>query len=170
MLWIRLKHALSFSVERMKLDVQSCSYAIPDRKVLGPILGNPGSCRPQMGPMLAPWTLLWRISFCAKMTLTSIVSEVWPGLDNCSFNCCSFIVACLERVIRYEVVGTIAPYQEYISLYKAWIRVWYLGYDWDQNYFIATDYPNIWLGVLLWNHNRKQKQKTTNKQKNPKHS
>ena len=25
---------------------------------MGPIWGPPGSCRPQMGPMLAPWTLL----------------------------------------------------------------------------------------------------------------
>ena len=63
------------------------------------------------------------------------------------------------------LVGIIASYQEYISLYKAWIRVWYLGCDWDQNYCIATDYPNIWLCVLFWNHNKKQKQKTTNKQK-----
>ena len=127
------------------------------KKVLWPTWGPPGSCRPQMGPMMSPWTLLWGISYCAKMTLTSIVSEVWPGLDNCSFNCCSSIVACLERVIRYEVVRIVAPYQEYISLYKAWIRVWYLGYDWDQNYCIATDYPNIWLGVLFCNHKKNPK-------------
>ena len=30
----------------------------PDRKVQGANMGPPGSCRPQMGPMLAPWTLL----------------------------------------------------------------------------------------------------------------
>ena len=27
-------------------------------KFMGPIWGPPGSCRPQMGPLLAPWTLL----------------------------------------------------------------------------------------------------------------
>ena len=27
-------------------------------KVMGPTWGPPGSCRPRMGPMLAPWTLL----------------------------------------------------------------------------------------------------------------
>ena len=27
-------------------------------KFMGPIWGPPGSCRPQMGPMMAPWTLL----------------------------------------------------------------------------------------------------------------
>ena len=27
-------------------------------KFMGPTWGPPGSCQPQMGPMLAPWTLL----------------------------------------------------------------------------------------------------------------
>ena len=27
-------------------------------KAMGPTWGPPGSCRPQMGPMLAPWTML----------------------------------------------------------------------------------------------------------------
>ena len=40
--------------------------AVPDIKVHEANMGPPGSCRPQMGPMLAPWTLLsgvvaWRI-------------------------------------------------------------------------------------------------------------
>ena len=44
-----------------------CKYArleltkdIPSQiaKFMGPTWGPPGSCRPQMGPMLAPWTLL----------------------------------------------------------------------------------------------------------------
>ena len=33
-------------------------YYIPDSKVHGPTWGLPGSCRPQMGPMLAPRALL----------------------------------------------------------------------------------------------------------------
>ena len=28
-------------------------------KFMGPTWGPPGSCRPQMGPMMAAWTLLW---------------------------------------------------------------------------------------------------------------
>ena len=45
----------------------------PDNKVHGPTWGPPGSCRPQMGPMLAPWTLLIRedIHASAVMTLTT---------------------------------------------------------------------------------------------------
>ena len=33
-------------------------YAPQITKFMGPTSGPPGSCRPQMGPMLAPWTLL----------------------------------------------------------------------------------------------------------------
>ena len=32
--------------------------ASPDSKIHGANMGPLGSCRPQMGPMLAPWTLL----------------------------------------------------------------------------------------------------------------
>ena len=34
------------------------SQHYPDSKVHGAIMGPPGSCRPQVGPMLAPWILL----------------------------------------------------------------------------------------------------------------
>ena len=34
------------------------SNSSPDSKVPGPTWGPPGSCGPQMGPMMAPWTLL----------------------------------------------------------------------------------------------------------------
>ena len=33
-------------------------YVSQIARFMGPIWGPPGSCRPQMGPMLAPWTLL----------------------------------------------------------------------------------------------------------------
>ena len=33
-------------------------------RFIGPTWGPPGSCRPQMGPMLAPWTLLSGITYC----------------------------------------------------------------------------------------------------------
>ena len=37
-----------------------CVFAIGTQiaRFMGPTWGPPGSCRPQMGPMLAPWTLL----------------------------------------------------------------------------------------------------------------
>ena len=44
--------------------------APPIAKFMGPTWGPPGSCRPQMGPMLAPWTLL-------SWTLVSHWSRKW---------------------------------------------------------------------------------------------
>ena len=40
----------------MQRDKKKCT--VPDSKIHGANMGPPGSCRPQMGPMLAPWTLL----------------------------------------------------------------------------------------------------------------
>ena len=38
--------------------MNACHTLLPDSKVHGSTWGPPGSRRPQMGPMLAPWTLL----------------------------------------------------------------------------------------------------------------
>ena len=48
-------------------------------KFMGPTWGPPGSCRPQMGPMLAPWTLLsgrfeWFLR-CGRQTEIKSVDE-----------------------------------------------------------------------------------------------
>ena len=39
-------------------NVICCLIATQIARSMGPTWGPPGSCRPQMGPMLAPWTLL----------------------------------------------------------------------------------------------------------------
>ena len=41
---------------------------------MGPTWGPPGSCRPQMGPMLAPWTLLLGVPFYGISILWYIFS------------------------------------------------------------------------------------------------
>ena len=47
---------------RWRLSFPSIIFLYPDSKVhgasMGPTWGPPGSCRPQMGPVLASWTLL----------------------------------------------------------------------------------------------------------------
>ena len=49
----------------------SCGYAhvwwSQIAKFMGPTWGPPGSCQPQMGPMLAPWTLLTGIAFLSGL-------------------------------------------------------------------------------------------------------
>ena len=44
------------TVRHMTQWSHSCPTKIAE--FMGPTWGPPGSCRPQMGPMLAPWTLL----------------------------------------------------------------------------------------------------------------
>ena len=39
-------------------------------KFMGPTWGPPGSCRPQMGPMLAPWTLLSGYGYSRAINVT----------------------------------------------------------------------------------------------------
>ena len=47
---------------------------------MGPTWGPPGSCRPQMGSMLAPWTLLSVIS-SHRMLLRSLLIIAWEQVD-----------------------------------------------------------------------------------------
>ena len=55
-----LKLELQLRGQRMKIRTYNIVSSIHSQraKFMGPIWGPPGSCRPQMGPMLAPWTLL----------------------------------------------------------------------------------------------------------------
>ena len=50
-------------------------------KLMGPTWGPPGSCRPQMGPMLAPWTLLsGEIKFMStsyEIVLMNVTELLW---------------------------------------------------------------------------------------------
>ena len=39
-------------------DYKAVNVTTQIAKFMGPTWGPPGSCRPQLGPMLAPWTLL----------------------------------------------------------------------------------------------------------------
>ena len=80
-----LEQRLSYSV------VVEISYAVTDNmewsqivKFMGPTWGPPGSCRPQMGPMLAPRTLLsgvfvvmWRCFISASLLdLSHVLSSI----------------------------------------------------------------------------------------------
>ena len=43
-------------------------------RFMGPTWGPPGSCRPQMGPMLAPWTLL------SRQTKSSLLEVIYINI------------------------------------------------------------------------------------------
>ena len=61
---------------------------------MGPTWGPPGSCRPQMGPMLAPWTLLSVYIFIYMLWQNQLWNVYWinfsqeksvNSLTRCSF-------------------------------------------------------------------------------------
>ena len=58
-------------------------------KFMGPAWGPPGSCRPQMGPMLAPWTLLsgLRISLNLEAVNPWTTVSIWVCTQHCSWWC-----------------------------------------------------------------------------------
>ena len=53
-------------------------------KFMGPTWGPPGSFRPQMGPLLAPWTLLSGVVSVQHWNLSRITSPLWwePPVDS----------------------------------------------------------------------------------------
>ena len=59
-------------------------------KFMGPTWGPPGSCRPQMGPMLAPWTLLSgqliNCLICKLFWLTTNGNQNFASLALCEEN------------------------------------------------------------------------------------
>ena len=63
--------------------ISSCITQIT--KFMGPTWGPPGSCRPQMGPMLAPWTLL-----------SGKVWNIWVRSWNCG---------CLVTWFPYQLIA-----------------------------------------------------------------
>ena len=61
-----------------RISVQNASQIA---KFMGPTWGPPGSCRPQVGPALAPWTFLSGYlklaKFCLSITCCSVVKPFW---------------------------------------------------------------------------------------------
>ena len=51
---------------RVRYELSCASSDITQiARFMGPTWGPPGSCRPQMGPMVSPWTLLSGSHYCA---------------------------------------------------------------------------------------------------------
>ena len=66
-----------------------------EAKFMGPTWGPPGSCRPQMGPILTPWTLLSghahnATAFCS----VNKVADVWVTLQYIALICVCSSLSC----------------------------------------------------------------------------
>ena len=90
-------HMKVTSVLALQWTITSTTYTTPRWKPtqIAKFTGPIGSCRPQMGPMLAPWTLLsgqrtavsqyqyWDIwqRFCTKSSILTELLTHWPLAD-----------------------------------------------------------------------------------------
>ena len=103
----------------MYLALQSIS-AGPSQMAMsmGPTWGPPGYCRPQMGPMLAPWTLLLGIIFQSTLleARTNPRTQIWI---------CTFQIVILNPFFRF---ADSIPFSDCTS--KAISVLWYWSVAW----------------------------------------
>ena len=124
---------------------------------MGPTWGPPGSCRPQMGPMLAPWTLLSGM-FSAELSDPSLCNsfeEFITGYRNDNIQCSqwwkSYLFALtpqyhLSRVYpRHHAYGIVATCLVW-SLFSIDLH---LFIDILQGYFTGTE-ALIWFPQCQW--------------------
>ena len=73
----KLKHGwiITYPSFMWTLSLTNAGLATQIAKFMGPTWGPPGSCRPQMGPMLAPWTLLSGYN----ISVSKRCPEVWSS-------------------------------------------------------------------------------------------
>ena len=66
-------------------------------KFMGPSWGPPGSCRPQMGPMLTPWTLLSNYNLAFDFLLSESLPMCLDICEHCRFR--------IKITISYNIVS-----------------------------------------------------------------
>ena len=92
-----VKHQTSATVRMALLQIDNgCVRASQIAKFMGPTWGPPGSCRPQMGPMLAPCTLAIRDFFHHFLVSWELASPstTWTV---------THLVLCIEILIPYDI-------------------------------------------------------------------
>ena len=85
-------------------------------KFMGPTWGSPGSCRPQMDPMLAPWTLLSEIEIYFVVSIIEVLSWLTGILIQCMMVLAAvslmanIYVVCLHETSHTMRMSTTARY------------------------------------------------------------
>ena len=71
---------------------------------MGPTWGPPGSCRPQMGPMLAPWTLPsgWYVENCSTCSIRCNMHYRYCETCHCGLQPCT---SASELILHQIVVN-----------------------------------------------------------------
>ena len=105
------KYLLMFKVIAIQLTVMVMIIMAPLETslivdfLMGPTWGTPKSCRPQMGPMLAPWTLFLGIHIYTKfIVITIVVSSRWciVSMIRITWNMNTTLKPVMQRFVTYE--------------------------------------------------------------------
>ena len=108
-------------------------------KFIGPSWGTTGSCRPQMGPMLVPWTLLSGALLCRKCQLT--IHSSWcvaprhktSNLTHCGLVAPHGAVKLGLHCIRKWVFDAISFHEPMVTYY--------------QLYPFGTNFSEVWIKI-----------------------
>ena len=100
-------------------------------KFMAPTWGPPGSCRPQMGPMLAPWTLLSRCVFIGLDSNLCKIMKTLPDMILYFFNSLSVNITCKSL---FNEVWFVLSHHTYAPL-THWCAPAYLINDWPHSWF-----------------------------------
>ena len=164
-------HCCTFSVTYLAESVNVC-WVSQIAKFMGPAWGPPGSCRPQMCPMLTPWTLLSGIFYgrysdvtmgamASQNTGVSIVySTVCSDADQKIHQSYASMVFGVDSKITSEFSAQWASNAENVSVwwrhqgecswYSAIIheQLSHFSFDWEGNS------PFVWWSMIndLWNY------------------
>ena len=91
------------------LNEEICNETAQKAKFMGPTWGPPGSCRPQMDPMLAPWTLLSGCTCSHNRNLSSSVLLAARSIIHAS-------ISCTKQIYNYSAALRYAVNQEMFYL------------------------------------------------------
>ena len=90
-------------------------------RFVGPTWGPPGSCRPQMGPMLAPWTLLSGSFWACQAEAIATYLWLWCNW----WNPCDTMTLCV-KCWRKSHLALSCSHLTQLSWKKLHYRVWRL--------------------------------------------
>ena len=119
---------LHFDVKFSSINMSIClskfsKSTIPDSKVHGPKWGPSGADRTQVGPMLAPWTLLSGMFWWLKSQLWSHNASAWELSANHMLQCITMQVYKTSHPIVHYNAYAVWQWKQYGSLCQLYHKV-----------------------------------------------
>ena len=124
-------HNLNFSMPHGINNMWPCTLYPRQQSSWGQTSGPPGSCWPQMGPMLAPWTLLSGMvvksklcfvkAFLLAIEFISIAGRTCQAY--CDLNTAMDIRDCMTAIFSYKMMRGYSNECQVNQFYSTWWRV-----------------------------------------------